>query len=177
MFKKIIAWIVGVIVTLLVLGVIGLGLYRAFFLTWVENYQAAYEYNTKTGHITVIDRSGYVPCVPFYRIVHTVDTRPIQVAINANNRILNAKLVQFDMKGLELFISWHGRKDYEFDAAMSATNITTGSFEDILRSYAYDGTGTRYPFLKILKELKPESAAPTAVANTQTVSSDSTKTK
>jgi hypothetical protein len=67
----------------------------------------------------------------------------MQVTINANNRVLNAKLVQFNPKGFKTFIAWHGNSNYE------QINL-----KDILMSYAYDPTNKSYDFLTILKELK-----------------------
>ena len=86
----------------------------------------------------------------------------MQICLNANMRVLNCKLVQFNpdgvdpvtkQKGLELFLSWHGRSNYEGpgNASSAGTSSTsTTVFSDILKSYAYDGTGKEYPFLKIL---------------------------
>jgi hypothetical protein len=151
-----------IVVILLVLGLIGSGFFRMFFVDFVENYQVAYRYDLigeNRGKIiiqTEIDttyvrgvvqadttyRHGWVVSWPIVNKIHTVDLRPMQLQLNANQRVLNAKLVQFDPKGLELFLSWHGRGDYEAD---------DGRFSEILKSYAYDGNA--YPFLKILREL------------------------
>lgn len=129
------------------LAILGIG--RATFLTFVDNYELGYEYNTLTGKTTPLLRkdgtpkTGYFYTVPFYKIVHTIDLRPCQVCINANSRVLNCKLVEFNPDGLKTFIAWHGRGDYE-----------GGVLEDILKSYAYDPSGNAYSFMTIKKELK-----------------------
>jgi len=69
----------------------------------------------------------------------------MQVTINANNRVLNAKLVQFNPKGFKTFVAWHGNGNY--------TQLT---LNDILMSYAYDPSNKNYDFLTIKKELKNE---------------------
>jgi len=124
---------------------------RVAFFTFVDNYQFAYEFNMSTGKIKpLVDKNGesqhgYFSVVPFYRIIHTIDMRPMQVCINANSRVLNCKLVEFDPKGLETFIAWHGRGDY-----------SGAQLEDIMKSYAYDPSNKNYSFMKIKKELKNE---------------------
>jgi len=156
MRKAAIIWtIVGAIV---LLGIITL----ASCLTFIESYELGYKFDTRTGETTIINRTGYVIEPPIIVRVHTIDTRPVQVCINANSRVLNCKLVRFKFKkpdgsfnkeGFDLFISWHGRDDYYTDGA-------SANLKEILRSYAYDGSKDIekcYPFIEIMKELKPES--------------------
>ena len=85
----------------------------------------------------------------------------MQVCINANARVLNCKLVSFDPAGLDLFLSWHGRNDYSGPGVSTAgtTTATASNLENILMSYAFDGSGKSYPFLKVIRELRPEEAA------------------
>ncbi|MBI2023077.1 IS30 family transposase [Candidatus Giovannonibacteria bacterium] len=51
-------------------------------------------------------------------------------------------------------LSWHGRNNYY--APDSGSSTTT--FSEILKSYAYEGSGKNYTFLTITRELKPEEA-------------------
>lgn len=143
-------WLIGFVIVLLIALIL-----KGLFLNFVDSYEVGYKFDKRSGKLTTLNRTGWVVTPPFVVSVHTVDIRPVQVCINANARVLNCKLVQFDTKGLDLFLSWHGRNDYEIG---SDPNYQ-GSFPDILRSYAYSGdvNGT-YPFLKILKELKPEDS-------------------
>ena len=134
-----------------------LGAFRVLFCNFVDNYEWAYKFDARTGEITVLDSTqGYIITPPFLVRVHTIDMRPFQVTINANNRVLNAKLVQFERnkEGLLLFIAWHGRRDYKTD------DYESGGFIDIMKSYAYDGAGRNYPFLRIIRELKPGNETP-----------------
>lgn len=103
-----------------------------------------------------LNRSGYFLTCPLIYSVHTIDKRPTQVTMNANNRVLNAKLVEFNTRGWKTFVAWHGRNDYSNE---SAGGSTTGNLNEILRSYAYDGNGRSYSFLNILKELKSTESA------------------
>lgn len=123
---------------------------KGMFLDFIDSYELGYKFDKRTGRLTTINRTGWVATPPFVVSVHTLDMRPVQVCINANQRVLNCKLVQFNPKGLELFLSWHGRGDYSIESDM------TGGFTDILRSYAYSGSNESYPFLTVLKELRPE---------------------
>lgn len=143
---------VGVFVAI---TLICLALFRIMFVNFVDNYQMAYKFDTRIGEIEVLSEVGYIVTPPILVKVHTIDLRPWQVCINANQRVLNCKLVQFkkDKEGLKLFLSWHGRKDYEGGSEQ------IGSFTDILKSYAYDGSGKSYPFLTVLRDLKPEEVA------------------
>jgi hypothetical protein len=141
------------IITLITVGsLILLGIIvRATFFTFVDNYEYAYEFNMSTGKTRALlnkdgsPQHGYFTVIPFYKVIHTIDMRPMQVCINANSRVLNCKLVEFNPDGLETFIAWHGRGDY-----------SGGQLEDILKSYAYDPSNKSYPFMIIKKELKNE---------------------
>jgi hypothetical protein len=119
---------------------------------FVENYELGYQFDKVSGQTTLLTnkdntlKNGYIYANPLVSI-YTIDLRPMQVTINANNRVLNAKLVQFNPKGFRTFIAWHGNNDYE-----------PFNLKDILMSYAYDPTGKNYEFLTILKELKNEDS-------------------
>lgn len=119
---------------------------------FVENYELGYQFDKVSGQTTLLTnkdntlKNGYIYANPLVSI-YTIDLRPMQVTINANNRVLNAKLVQFNPKGFRTFIAWHGNNTYD-----------PFSLKDILMSYAYDPTGKNYEFLTILKELKNEDS-------------------
>lgn len=139
-------YVLGAIVAVLVVLAV---LFRMTFVNFIDNYQIGYKFDTRDGKITILSETGYVVNPPYLVKVHTVDLRPMQVCINANQRVLNCKLVQFNKEGLDLFLSWHGRTDYEGN-----------NLNEILKSYAYDGSGKNYPFLTIIRELKPEESVP-----------------
>lgn len=131
--------------------------YRGCCVTFVDSYELGFRYDKRTGQMVRLNQTGYVQHPPFLVDVDVVDLRPMQVCINSNSRVLNCKLVQFNPVGLETFIAWHGRGDYS----------STGNLADILRSYAYDGSGKTYPFLIILRELKSDDAGPSASSSGQ----------
>lgn len=139
-------WFAAIIAVALIVLI----LFRLMFVNFIDNYQLGYKFDSRTGEISVLDGPGYVVTPPFVVSIHTVDLRPMQVCINANSRVLNCKLVQFNKDGLRTFLEWHGRNDYDGSSSVG------GGLNDILKSYAYDGFGRSYPFLTILKELKPE---------------------
>lgn len=138
-------WTLSVVGALLIVSVI---FFRGCCVTEVDSYEVGYRYDLRTGQINRVAHTGYVVHAPLVVEVHTVDLRPMQVCINANSRVLNCKLVQFDPVGLELFLSWHGRKDY--------SGGDGGTLNAILMSYAYEGSGRNYPFLRIIRELKAD---------------------
>ena len=148
----------GILFVLVLIGLI-------FFRPWrfVDNYELGYVFDSRTGQINILPRTGYVGRTPIFQSIHTIDMRPRQVCINvgtpatagsgggANSRVLNCKLVQFRKEGLALFLSWHGRDDYYGQ-----------TLDDLLKIYAYDGSGRSYPFLTVLRELKNDDAIPGA---------------
>ncbi len=148
--KKLIA--LGIFGAILIFGAIFV---RGCCITFVDNYELGYRYDMRNGQVTRVGRTGYIVHPPFVVDVHTVDLRPMQVCINANSRVLNCKLVKFNPDGLETFISWHGRANYEGTGGRS-------NFNEILMSYAMDGSGKSYPFLTVIRELKPEETPITA---------------
>lgn len=133
--------------------------YRGCCVTFVDSYELGFRYDKRTGQMMRLNQTGYIQHLPFLVDVDVVDLRPMQVCINSNSRVLNCKLVQFDPAGLETFIAWHGRADYS----------STGNLADILRSYAYDGSGKTYPFLIILRELKSDDHAASASSSGQVI--------
>lgn len=166
-------FLLGVGITLGVL-LISLIIFRAGFVSFVDSYELGYSYNKFTGEIKVLDRTGYFVINPWKTTIHTIDTRPMQIRIEANNRVLNAKLVRFRPEGLIQFIELHGRGDY----AQSGTSTGTGNLANILMSYAYENYGStkyneiilenKYKFLDILSGTNTAS---------QINTSDSTETK
>jgi hypothetical protein len=139
-------------------------LYRSIFLTFVDNYEFPYKYNTKTGEILAVPKTGYVFAIPFYEIVHTIERRPFQICISNSSRVLNCKLVQFNPDGYKLFLQWHGRKTY-----------SSYDLGDIFKAYAFDDAPNLkelYPFMDIQKELKSSTNKQDAKFN-----QDSTRTK
>lgn len=137
--------VLGGFLALIPIGLITFWIYIANWWAFVDNYEVGYRFNARTGEITLLEHSGWIPKEPFFEMVGAVDTRPMQVCINANQRVLNCKLVRFNPEGLRLFLEWHGR-DW----------ASTSTLEEILKSYAYDGSGRDYPFLTIVRELRPQ---------------------
>lgn len=141
---------------LLAVGLFLLGAFRVLFVNFVDNYQVGYKYDKRNGELTVLSEKGYVVTAPFVVNVHTIDLRPQTICLSSNPRVLNCKLVEFDLKGLNLFLSWHGRDDYEGGVTTDGNGHLTGtgcttSFCNILRGYAYDDKHT-YSFVRILKD-------------------------
>ena len=158
--------------TLIGLGLIG-GL--IFYLGWVnfiENYEAAFMFDRNVGKIVPMynkpdslsdiefenlpdslktRKIGWVITKPIIQKVYTVDTRPFQICISANSRVLNCKLISFNPTGYEKFFDWHGIKNYPLNSMNSSSNTNNGDLKDILMSYAYDPNNYNYEFLNIIK--------------------------
>ncbi len=142
------------------LGLFGLLVFRIGWVNHVENYELGYVFDSRTGRVTVLTHPGYVVTSPILVKVYTVDLRPMQVCINANSRVLNCKLVKFNPQGLDTFLSWHGNGDYKGGSSVDSNgHAYGGNLTQILTSYAFDGSGKEYPFMTVIRELKPENGA------------------
>lgn len=142
----------------------GLIVYAIGWLNHVKMHELGYKWDARTGQITVLPRTGWFSNPPIVTKVNTIDLRPTQLCISANKRTLNCKLVKFNKNGLELFLSWHGRDDYDI------SSDAEGSLRDFLKSYAFDASGAVYPFLTILPSAslsttQQNQPAPTPDAN------------
>lgn len=112
--------------------------------TSVDNYELGYSFDRYTGKIERIERQGWIVMPWWHYSVNTIDLRPQQISISANQRVLNAKLVRFDPEGLETFVEWHGR----------GAGDTAAEMGEILKSYAFNvNGGADCPFLSILDEM------------------------
>lgn len=140
--------VLKIMAVLAIVGAIGLIVFWIGWVDKVDNYELGYIYNLRTGRITRVAHPGYVVTAPIFNTVHTIDLRPMQVCINANNRTLNCKLVQFNPAGLDVFLAMHGRENYNQER-----------LRDILLSYAYEGSGRTYPFLTVISQLEATGAA------------------
>lgn len=141
--------VVYLIATLLV-GVLLFSCWFGLFVTTVENYELGFVFDRYTGEIETIEKKGWVVRTPLRYSVHTIDLRPYQLTISANQRVLNAKLVQFNPEGLDTFVQWHGR-----DAGDDLYNL-----KEILKCYAFAlDSGKDCPFLTVLQEIEPNQNA------------------
>ena len=83
---------VGVIVLTPIVLLLG---FRIFFVKFVDNYEFPIMFDRSTGKIeAVLDsdgnpKIGYILYTPILMSVKTIDTRPFQVKISANNRVLS----------------------------------------------------------------------------------------
>ena len=144
---------------ILILAFVGALLFRMMFVNFVDNYELAYKFDARSGAVTLLEGHGYYVTPPLLVSVHHIDLRPMQVCISANQRVLNCKLVQFNPDGASQFISWHGRDNYDGPGNASRQGSAgTTTFSEILKAYAYEGTGKSYPFLTILRDLRTEEA-------------------
>lgn len=135
-------------------ALLGFWIFWANWVHYVDKHEFGFVFDKFTGRIEVVQHSGYVVRNPFRYDVNAIDLRPYQVSITAdlgvNQRILNAKLVRFNPKGLDSFIAWHGQ---------SAGN-NVGTLKEILKCYAFDREeGRDCPFLIVVSELAPAQAA------------------
>lgn len=143
------------LVILMILSGVGFGMWFNTFVTNVDKHELGYIYNRWNGSITKVLQNGWVVCWPVMNTVHKQDLRPYQVSITAslgatNQRILNAKLVQFNPEGLDTFVAWHGRG--------AGDNLE--DLKEILKCYAFDKeNGKDCPFLTVLSEVAPSQAA------------------
>lgn len=146
-----------ILAALTILTLFVLIIFRITFVTFVDKHEMGFVFNSISGQIERVERSGYVVRWPLIYSVHSIDLRPYQVSIvtmpggrgmgsEISQRILNAKLVKFNPTGFDTFIQWHGRK-----AGDSVDDLL-----EILKCYAFDQTdGADCPFLTVLSEIAP----------------------
>lgn len=141
---------IGVILAaLVVFSIVGLVIFRLFWVTNVENYELGFVFDKYTGKIEMCEKQGWITRMPIRYAVHAIDMRPHQITISANQRVLNAKLVRFDPKGLQTFVEWHGRS-----AGDNVNNL-----QEILKCYAFDtADGKDCPFLEVIQEIAPNQS-------------------
>ena len=127
---------------------IGFIVFRIFWVTSVDKHEFAFSFNRFTGGIETCTNSGWYVRAPIKYSVYTIDCRPVQITISANQRVLNAKLVRFDPEGIETFIKWHGMN--------AASGMNSGNLPEILKCYAFDSVnGEDCPFLEVIQEIAP----------------------
>lgn len=149
-----IKWVIGI--SILLLTPI---LFKLLFVDFIDQHELGYKFDTRTGQISVLKEKGYIVSPPVLVKISTIDLRPFQVCINANSRVLNCKLIQFDPEGFDDFINWHGRSDYSpFSSGVGPGGLNTNSdMYQIMMAYAYESYGKRknknYKFLKVIKEI------------------------
>ncbi len=90
----------GSIGIVFVISLIGFLIWYGAWVSFVENYEYGFLFDKYTGKIEHIEENGWVVATPWRYDVHHIDMRPYQVAISANQRVLNAKLVRFNPEGL-----------------------------------------------------------------------------
>lgn len=140
---------VGVFFAIVLVGLI---VFRMFWVTHVENYEFGFVFDSLTGEIEKVEKQGWVVRMPIRYGVHTIDARPYQITISANQRVLNAKLVRFNSEGLDTFVEWHGR----------GAGDSTKDLLEILKCYAFDkADGKDCPFLEVIQEIAPNQGAMT----------------
>lgn len=128
---------------------------RVLLISSVENYELGYKFNRLNGQITKLERTGWFVNLPFVVSVKTVDLRPMQVCLNANRRVLNCKLVQFNASFFEDFLRvegwwyywWANRISYNLGHKEEYRGM-----RDILRGYSF--SRQHYPFITVLAEFE-----------------------
>ncbi len=149
-FPNLMGWLLGILIGAVALVFVGSLIWYMFWVSFVDQHEFGFVYNKMTGQIDTLEHNGWVVRTPWVYDVHAIDTRPYQVSISANQRILNAKLVRFNPTGLETFIEWHGRDAGDY----------TDNLKEILKCYAFDrDEGRDCPFLTVTSVLAPSQNA------------------
>lgn len=151
----VLAWMAGIVT---VVSIVGFIFFRIFWVTSVEKHEYAYRFNRFNGEIETFTNSGWYVSTPVKYSVYTIDCRPMQLTISANQRVLNAKLVRFNPKGIETFIKWHGMG--------AGSGVNAGNLGEILKCYAFDTVnGADCPFLEVISDIKINQSCPSDIEN------------
>lgn len=143
-FPKFLKGLLYVLIGLVILTIIGSGIFYAFWVTDIKQHSFAYKVDRlNDGELTVIKGKGWTVNTPLRISVYQIDTRPEQRCLksgraNVNQRLFNCKLIAFNPEGLTEFIKLHG--------------VQEGNVTDILEAYAFDQLGRDYSFLKIVDQ-------------------------
>lgn len=141
------------IAAIALISAIALLVFWCNFVNFVDVHEYGFTYDKFAGKIEPLGHTGWVVRNPFHYDVHSIDTRPYQVSISANARILNAKLVRFNPAGIDTFVNWHGR----------SAGDNWYSLTEILKCYAFDrDEGRDCPFLEVLNVLAPNQTGQSA---------------
>lgn len=147
--KKVIDFLIVAVPSTLGVLFVAFFMWYIMFVTTIEKHEFGYCFDRISGNIEVFTNSGWVVRAPFRYSVHTIDLRPIQITISANQRVLNAKLVKFNPDGIKCFIEWHGR-----GAGQQVWDLA-----EILKCYAFDkASGEDCPFLEVVQEIAPNQS-------------------
>lgn len=153
--KKIVLTITGVVVFLM--GLI------TFFSSYVvvDATEFAYKYDLVTGELKPIfdedgkPRTGWIWKKPFIEKAHTIELLPYRVCLGEENtKVLNCKLVQFNVKGWKEFVMWHGRRSYEHNR--NSSRKSDYDLNVILMAYAYTQDPSVYEFLNIEDDVQDD---------------------
>jgi len=130
---------------------LGFGIWYGLWVHSVDKHQFCYSFDRANGQIESFTNSGWVVRTPIRYSVHIIDLRPTQLTLNANQRVLNAKLVRFNPEGISTFIQWHG--------CGTGSGDNSYQMHEILKSYAFDReNGADCPFLEVISEIAPNQA-------------------
>ena len=145
----------GIVVSSLIVFVI----WYVGWVNFVDQHRLGFSYDKFTGKISKLEHTGWIIATPWRVDIHSIDLRPGQVCMNANSRVLNCKLVQFNPAGLENFIELHGRSAGDDQAVY-----------EILKSYAFNvNEGKDCQFLTVLDDMRKKEISNSSPVEAQKV--------
>lgn len=149
-----------------VVGFLGLGIFRVSCLTYVEEYEFGYVIENNSGEMYPTEHKGYVFSWPFLQSVYTIDLRPTQTCLFANNLVVECKTVAFNPEGWREFVRMYERKHYRVYDAFEKEKLH-GDLTEVLTYHAFSSEVNHCSFLTVLPDVvrqNPElggSQAPT----------------
>lgn len=130
------------VATLVGVLLVGLFFYWIFWLNHLDINEIGVAYNSLDGKITEQEVPGWYVTHPFVKVAY-ISTLPRRVEIPSSARVIVAKIVRFNPKGLDEYIRLQG---FGYDLNSSLDNVLLG----------YSFSGKDYPFLEVMQDVSQE---------------------
>ena len=144
---KVFSWVL----LFFVVGFLGLGIFRVSCLTYVEDYEFGYMIENTSGEMYPTEHKGYVFSWPFLQSVYTIDLRPTQTCLTANNLVVRCKMVAFNPEGWREFVRMYEQKNYRVYDPFEKEKYL-GDLTEVLKYHAFSSEVNHCPFLTILPD-------------------------
>lgn len=133
-----------------IIAIAGLFLFYFSCIHYTDYHEIAIIRNDITGNTYIDSVSGFGVTAPWTQVAK-VDTRPIRVCITSSTRNFNCRLVYFDKRYWQEFVSLEGFKYYWWANRFSFNfgyDDEYRGMKDIMRGYAFDSHP--HKFIKII---------------------------
>lgn len=144
---KVLLWIL----LFIVVGFLGLGIFRVSCLTYVEEYEFGYKIENSSGEMHPTEHKGYVFSWPFLQSVNTIDLRSTQTCLYVNQLVVACKMVAFNPEGWREFVRMYERRSYRVYDAFEKEKFF-GDLTEVLKYHAFSSEVNNCSFITVLPD-------------------------